>query len=321
MFDFEPAKKTSRAVFFEEIEPHLPIDEWLAIIRPIYYPNSHYGGRPPKPLEIVFRTYLVQNFFTLSDEGAEDAVYDSLAVRRFVGISTNEDDIPDKSTICRFRNLLTQHNIQQKIFGHLVISLTAKGLIMKKGTIVDSTIIECSTSKRNKDKARDADASWTKKSGGYKHGYKMHNGVDRDSGLITSNKTTTAKVHDVTIGNDLLHGDEEEVLGDSAFLGIANHRKALTKHKYRIMKRPSTISKMPENTKEEILDKVKAKVLQTAIAKIRAKIEHVYNPIKRIFGYKHTLYKGLKKNAAKNNIMCALANIWLLSRPPKPKLA
>ena len=101
LFDFEPSKVTSRARFFSEVGLHLPIDEWVEIIRPIYYPYSHLGGRPPKPLEIALRTYLVQNFFSLSDKGCEDAVYDSLAVRKFVGISTNETDIPDKSTICR----------------------------------------------------------------------------------------------------------------------------------------------------------------------------------------------------------------------------
>ena len=181
--------------------------------------------------------------------------------------------------------------------------------------MVDSTIIECSTSKRNRDKSRDTDASWTKKAGNYKHGYKMHNGVDKDSGLITANKTTTAKVHDVTVGNDLLHGDEEEVLGDSGFLGIEKRRNALSAKKYHIMKRPSTIAKLPES--EQLI----ARATQTAIAKIRAKVEHAYNPIKRIFGFKRTLYKGLKKNAAKNNIMCALANIWLISRPSKQRFA
>ena len=315
LFDFEPSKTTSRAKFFEEVEPHLPIDEWLEIIRPYYYPDSHLGGRPPKPLEIVLRTYLVQNFFSLSDEGTEDAVVDILSVRKFVGITINDEDIPDKSTICRFRNLLIEHNVQQKIFDHLVVSLTAKGLIMKKGTIVDSTIIECSASKRNRDKTRDVDASWTKKAGGFKYGYKMHNGVDKDSGLITSNKTTTAKAHDVTVGNDLLHGDEEEVLGDSAFLGVEKRRNALFAEKYRIMKRPSTIAKLPEQERED------AYAIQTAIAKIRAKIEHVYNPIKRIFGFKRTLYKGLKKNVAKNNMMCTLANIWLISRPNRLRTA
>ena len=315
LFDFEPSKTTSRARFFAEVEPHLPINEWMEIIRPIYYPDAHLGGRPPKPLEIALRTYLVQNFFSLSDEGCEDAVYDSLAVRKFVGISTNEADIPDKSTICRFRNLLIEHNIQQKIFYRLVASLTDKGLIMKKGTIVDSTIIECSTSKRNRAKERDVDASWTKKAGNYKHGYKMHNGVDKDSGLISANKTTTAKVHDVTVGNDLLHGDEAEVLGDSGFIGIEKRRNALSAKKYRIMKRPSSIARLPES------EQAKARAIQTAIAQIRAKVEHAYNPIKRIFGFKRTLYKGLKKNAAKNNIMCALANTWLISRPKKPKLA
>jgi len=315
LFDFEPSKTTSRARFFEEVEPHLPIDEWMQIIKPIYYPDSYLGGRPPKPLEIALRTYLVQNFFSLSDEGTEDAVVDILSVRRFVGISVNEDDIPDKSTICRFRNLLIEHDIQQKIFDHLATSLTAQGLIMKKGTIVDSTIIENSTSKRNQDRARDPDSSWTKKAGNYKHGYKMHTGVDKDSGLITANKTTAAKVHDVTVGNDLLHGDEEEVIGDSAFLGIENRRNALSARKYRVMKRPSTIARLPES------EQAQAQITQTAIAKIRAKVEHAYNPIKRIFGFKRTPYKGLKKNTAKNNMMCVLANIWLISRPTRPRSA
>ena len=121
LFDFEPSKVTSRARFFAEIEPHLPINEWMEIIRPVYYPDAHLGGRPPKPLEIALRTYLVQNFFSLSDEGCEDAVVDIMSVRKFVGISTNDDDIPDKSTICRFRNLLIEHNIQQKIFDHPLV--------------------------------------------------------------------------------------------------------------------------------------------------------------------------------------------------------
>lgn len=314
IFDFEPSKKTSRARFFAEVEPHLPIVEWMEIIKPIYYPNAHYGGRPPKPLEIVLRTYLVQNFFSLSDEGCEDAVHDIVSVRKFVGITVNDDDIPDKSTICRFRNLLIEHGIQRKIFDHLAASLTSQGLIMKKGTIVDSTIIENSTSKRNKKKSCDPDSSWTKKGGNYKHGYKLNTGVDKDSGIITSNVTTTAKTHDVTVGNDLLHGVEEEVFGDSGYLNLKNHKNAVTKANYRIMKRPSSIAKLPEEEQET------ARTKQAAIAKVRAKVEHAFNPIKRIFGFKRTLYKGLKKNAAKNNMVCALANIWLVSRSPKPNM-
>ena len=312
LFDFEPSKTTSRAKFFEQIEPHLPIDEWIEIISPIYYPKAHLGGNRPKPLEIVLRAYLVQNFFSLSDEATEDAIYDSLATRKFVGISTNEKDIPDHSTICRFRNLLAQHGIQQKLFDKLVVMLVDKGLILKKGTIIDSTIVECSSSKRNKDKAKlDKDASWTKKAGNYKHGYKMHNGVCKNSGLITSNITTPANIHDVTVGNKLLHADEEEVLGDSAFLNIQNHPNALASHKYSILRRPSTINKLPE------AEQAQAKAEQARISAIRSKVEHIYNPIKRIFGYKRTNYKGLAKNTAKHNMICALANIWLISRPKK----
>ena len=320
LFDFEPSKTTSRAKFFEDIEPHLPIKEWMDIIRPHYYPDSHLGGRPPKSLEIALRTYLVQNFFTLSDEGCEDAVYDILSVRKFVGISVNEDDIPDKSTICRFRNLLIEHDLQQKIFDNLVTALAHEGLIIKRGTIVDSSIIESTTSKRNKEGERiDKDSTWTKKAGNYKHGYKIHNGVDADSGLITSTITTTASTHDVTVGNELLHGDEEAVYGDSGFLNLENHPKALSPKKYHIMKRRKSIQKaikdLPEYTQNQILKG------QQHIASIRAKAEHPFATIKRLFGFKRSPYKGFKKNRAKNAMMCTLANIWKVSRLEKPRLA
>jgi len=311
LFDFEPSKTTSRARFFEEIEPHLPITEWIAYISPFYYAATEHGGRPPKPLEIVLRTYLVQNFFSLSDEGTEDAVHDILSVRKFVGITINDSDIPDKSTICRFRNLLIEHGIQQKFFDQVVNSLTAKGLIMKKGTIVDSTIIECSTSKRNIDKSCDPESAWTKKAGNYKRGYKSHIGVDAHSGLVTSNKTTPANTHDVNIGNELLHGGEETVLGDSGYLGIENHRNALAKRKYRIMARPSQVRKMPTSEQAHAMQR------QTAIASVRAKVEHCFATVKRLFGWRRTAYRGLKKNAAKLNMLFALSNLWKASRCEK----
>ena len=312
LFDYEPVKKTSRARFFEEIEPHLPLDEWMSMIAPIYHVETKYGGRPPKPLDIMLRTLLVQDFYSLSDEACEDALWDIISVRKFVGITAaNESDIPDKSTICRFRNLLIQNGIQQKIFNQVVSSLTTKGLIMKKGSIVDSSIVESSTSKRNKDKACDPDSAWTKKAGNYKHGYKSHIAVDSDSGLVTSNQTTPANVHDVNIGNNLLSGEEEAVYGDSGYLGLENHRNALSSKKYRIMQRPSQIDKLPENQQEQ------AKQRQHAIASVRAKVEHVFATIKRLFGWRRTRYRGLEKNAAKLNMLLALSNLWKASRISK----
>ena len=263
----------------------------------------------------MLRTFLVQNFFTISDEGTEDALHDVLSIRKFVGITINDHDIPDASTICRFRNLLINNEIHQQLFDQVVSSLAAKGLVVKKGTIVDSTIIECSTSKRNKAKATDCDASWTKKAGNYKHGYKSHIGADADSGIITSNKTTTAKTHDATVANDLLHGGEQAVYGDSGYLGAENRKNALSAKKYKIMRRPSTIAKLPED------EQAKARQRQQAIAAKRAKVEHRFATIKRLFGFKRTLYRGLKKNAAKLNIMCALANIWTISRQACPQTA
>lgn len=179
---------------------------------------------------------------------------------------------------------------------------------MKKGTIVDSTIIESSTSKRNVDKSRDPESAWTKKAGSYKHGYKSHIGVDQDSGLVTSNITTPANVHDVLVGNDLLHGDEEHVYGDSGYLGLQQRRKALCAKKYRILARPSQISKLPVNEQES------ARWIQTGKARIRAKVEHCFGTIKRLFGWRRTVYRGLEKNAAKMNMLFALSNLWKVSR-------
>ncbi len=312
LFDYEPAKKTSRAKFFEEIEPHIPFTEWTELIAPVYHVETKYGGRPPKPLDIMLRTLLVQEFYSLSDEACEDALWDIISVRKFVGITAaNESDIPDKSTICRFRNLLIKHGMQQKIFDQVVSSLTAKGLIMKKGSIIDSSIIENSTSKRNKDNACDPDSAWTKKAGNYKHGYKAHIAADSDSGLVTSNQTTPANVHDVNVGNNLLSGDEEAVYGDSGYLGLENHRNALSAKKYRIMQRPSQIAKLPENQQKQ------AKQRQHTIASIRAKVEHVFATIKRLFGWRRTRYRGIEKNAAKLNMLFALSNLWKASRIAK----
>jgi IS5 family transposase len=308
LFDFEPTKQTSRGRFFEEIEPFLPMEAWKAMIAPIYHAPTKLGGRPPKDLEVVLRSFLVQNFFTLSDEGTEDTIRDSLSVRRFVGISINDDDIPDKSTICRFRNLLVEHDIQQKIFETIVATLESKGLIMKKGTIVDSTIIENSTSKRNALRSRDPESAWTKKAGRYFHGFKGHIGVDADSGLVTSNITTAANISDVNIGNANLHGEEEAIYGDSGYLNMENHRNALAARKYLIMRRRSSLAKLPEEQQGE------AKKREQGIASIRSKVEHVFATVKRLFGFGRTLYKGLKKNAAKLNMMFALANIWKISR-------
>jgi IS5 family transposase len=203
---------------------------------------------------------------------------------------------------------LIEHGIQEKIFEQVVRSLSEKGLIMKKGSIVDSTIIENSTSRRNKDKSCDPESKWTKKAGSYKHGYKAHISVDSSSGLVTSNKTTAANVHDVNIANELLHGEEEAVYGDSGYLGIENHRNALSARKYYILSRPSQINKLADK------QQAKAKDRQRTISSIRAKVEHCFATVKRLFGWRRTRYRGLKKNSAKLNILFALSNLWKVSR-------
>lgn len=188
--------------------------------------SSGENGRPPKNIELMLRMYLVQNWFSLSDESTENAVYDSIAVRKFVGIDITEEDVPDSTTLLRFRHLLEENKLQEKFFQQVEKMLEKNKIIVKKGTIVDATIITAPTSVKNAKKQRDPDAKSTKKGNQYYFGYKAHIGVDSESGLVHTNIVTSANEHDVTVTNKLLHGEEQCVYGDSGYLGADKRENA-----------------------------------------------------------------------------------------------
>ena len=303
--------KTRKREFLEQMERLVPWGEWIGIIKPHYYKGER--GNKPYELETMLRIHLVQNLYDLSDMGVMTEVIDSRAFSDFCGVDSS-NQIPDGDTIGRFRGLLVEHGLQEKLFAQVVSLLEAKSLILKKGTIVDSSIIQAPSSTKNREKKRDPDAHQTKKGNTWHFGYKAHIGVDRDSGLVHHLEVTAANVHDLTPLPKLLYGEEESVHGDSGFLGAEKREDALTHNKqgkkirYKINRRPSQSKNKPARSKGQIRRREREK------SSIRAKVEHVFGVVKNLFGYRKTRYKGRRKQTAKLHMMFALANLYLADR-------
>ena len=164
--------------------------------------------------------YLLQVWFNLSDEGTEDAIYDSYAMRKFVGINFLEEDAPDATTLLKFRRLLEQHGINKLFFEAINRVMVETGHMLKGGTVVDATIINASPSTKNAEKRRDPEVHQTKKGNEWRFGMKCHIGVDAFSGLVHTMEVTPANVHDVSVAAKLIREDDEVVYGDSGYLGI-----------------------------------------------------------------------------------------------------
>ena len=298
--------------FLGQINRIIPWGEWIALIQPCYYKGER--GNKPYDLELMLRIYILQNLYDLSDEGTVAEVIDSRAFSDFCGVDSS-NQVPNGDTLGRFRNLLIQHGLQDQLFTQVVVMLMERGLILKKGTIVDSTIISAPSSTKNKDKKRDPDAHQTKKGNTWHFGYKAHIGVDRDSGLVHTVKATGANVHDVSMTPELLHGEEETVNGDSGYVGAEKREDAIVRNnkgkkiRYQINRRPSQIKKLSKS------GQYKAKKREHAKSSVRAKVEHVFGVVKGLLKFKKTRYRGLRKQTAKFNIMFALANLILADRP------
>ena len=304
--------RTKKKEFLEQIERIIPWDEWIALIKPCYYKGER--GNKPYDLELMLRIYLVQNLYNLSDMATVAEVIDSRAFSDFCGVDSS-NQVPDGDTLGRFRNLLVKNNMQEKLFAQVVNLLMERGLILKRGTIVDSTFIEAPSSTKNEKKERDPDAHSAKKGNVWHFGYKAHIGVDKDSGLLHTIKTTSANEHDVTVTSDLLTGEEEEVYGDSGYLGADKRPEAKKKNiygkriKYKINRRPSQSKNNSTRSKSQIKRREREK------SSVRAKVEHVFAVVKLQLRFRKTRYRGLPKQVAKLNMVFALANLILADRP------
>lgn len=304
--------RTRKKEFLAQIERLVPWSEWLALIQPCYYKGEL--GNKPYDLELMLRIFLLQNLYDMADDKTVAEVIDSRAFSDFCGVDSS-NQVPSGDTLGRFRNLLIRNGMQELLFKQVVAMLTERGLILKKGTIVDSTIIEAPPSIKNREKKRDPDAHQTKKGNAWHFGYKAHIGVDRDSGLVHTVKATAANVSDVAETANLLHGEEETCHADAGYIGAEKREEAIIRNKsgkkikYEIMRRPSQIRKLSKS------GQYRAKKREHQKSSIRVKVEHVFGVVKGQLKYKKTRYRGLRKQEAKFNIMFALANLILADRP------
>ena len=304
--------RTKKKEFLEQIERIVPWGEWLSLIKPCYYKGER--GNKPYDLELMLRIYLIQNLYDLADEATVNEVIDSRAFSDFCDVESS-NQVPDGDTLGRFRNLLIKNDLQEKLFKQVVELLTKRGLILKKGTIVDSTIISAPSSTKNASRQRDSEAHQTKKGNMYYFGFKAHIGVDDSGGLVHTVKVTPANKHDVTMTAELMHGDEERLYGDSGYLGADKQENAILKNrsgkkiKYIINRRPSQSKNLSTRAKGQIKRREREK------SSVRAKVEHVFAVVKKQLRYRKTRYRGLRKQTAKLNMMFALANLILADRP------
>ncbi len=298
-------KKTRREVFLEEMELVVPWKVLLEIIEP-HYPVAGRGRRP-YALESMLRVHLMQNWFALSDPAMEEALYEIASLRSFARLSLNEP-IPDETTILNFRHLLEANDLADDMLKVVNALLARKGLLLKRGSIVDATIIAAPSSTKNADGQRDPEMHQTKKGNQWFFGMKAHIAVDAHSGLVHTVTTTAANEADVEQVGDLLHGKEEQVWADSGYRG-AQTRVSRDDLQWHIAARPSDIAKLPEG-------RVKARVQKEEYRKasVRAKVEHPFRVIKRQFGLVKVRFRGLAKNTAHVVTLFALSNLYLARR-------
>jgi len=297
-------KPTRRERFLTEMERVIPWGELAAILEP-FYPKPEGAGRPPMGVERMLRIQFLQHWFTLSDPAGEEALYDSRAMRQFVGIDLGREPVPDETTICKFRHLLEAHQLGAQLFTLIRAYLAEQGVTVSQGTIVDATIINAPSSTKNRKKARDPEMHQTKKGNQWYFGMKAHIGVDSRTKLIHSVAATAANVHDSQVLPDLLHGQETRVWGDAAYSG---QRDVIRHHAPRAKSFIQTKAHrhQPLSEAERACNRIKSKV--------RAKVEHVFLVIKRIFGWSKVRYRGLAKNTNWLFVMCGLTNLYVARR-------
>ncbi len=254
-------KSTRRERFLDEMNRVVPWAELVAVIEPVY-PKADGPGRPPVGIERMLRLHCLQQWFNLSDPAVEEALYDSRAMRQFVGIDLGREPVPDETTICKFRHLLETHQLGEQLFARIGAYLAT-------------------------------------------HGMKAHIGVDSQTKLIHSVAATAANVHDSQVLPELLHGQETRVWGDAAYSG---QRDVIRQHAPKATSFIQTKAHRYRPLTEEERDRNRTK------SKVRAKVEHAFLVIKRIFGWTKVRYRGLAKNTHWLQISCGLANLYVARR-------
>jgi IS5 family transposase len=300
-------KRTRREKFLAEMERVVPWARLMAVIEPLY-PTSGRVGRQPMGVPKMLRMYLLQQWYGLADEALEDAIYDSQALRDFVGIDLSRESVPDATTLLKFRRLLEAGELTKKMFDEINTHLHQQGLLMRAGTIVDATIIAAPSSTKNASGERDPEMHQAKKGNQWHHGMKAHIGVDAESGLVHSLVSTAANVNDVTQAGALLHGEETDAFGDAGYRGVGKREEAQGPQ-WHVAMQPGKRKVLSDSTLGQMIEKV-----EKIKASIRAKVEHPFHVIKNLFRHKKTRYRGLAKNHAQLYSLFGLANLVLAKR-------
>jgi IS5 family transposase len=293
-----------RELFLEQMDRTIPWSRWVGLVEPFYY--SGKKGRKPKALETMLRMYLLQVWFSLSDEGVEDAVYDSYAMRAFLGLDFTVEQVPDATTLLHFRHLLEAHELGKALFDAQNEVFDAQGWIMRGGSIVDATIIAAPSSTKNAAGARDPQMHQTRKGQQWYFGMKAHIGSDAGTGYVHSVTATAASVHDLDEVAGLVRDDDEVVYTDAGYQGVDKRPEVtgdehLSTVQWRVAARKGRLAKMAAPDRQ----------IESRKASVRAKVEHPFLIVKRDFGFTKTRYRGLAKNLNHLHVLFASAN-WLM---------
>jgi IS5 family transposase len=303
-------KQTRRDVFLAEMDRVVPWSALCALIEPCYPKVRDDGaGRRPVGLQRMLRIHFLQQWYALSDPGVEEALYDSEAMRRFVGIDLGREGAPDESTVLQFRHLLERHGLARQILAEVNRYLAGHGMKLSRGTIVDATIIAAPPSTKNQDKARDPEMHQTKKGNQWYFGMKAHIGVDVNTGLVHTVTSTAANVADVAEVPNLLRGKETSIYGDAGYIGAEKRVKPKRGRDWFIAAKRSKVKAIEDAELRELAEQI-----EHLKASVRARVEHPFRIVKRQFGYLKVRYRGLKKNGAQVMTLFALANLWMARR-------
>jgi len=309
--EFATKKKiTRREKFLARMETLLPWTQLLAVIAP-FYPKGE-RGRPPVGLERMLRVYFLQQWYGLADEALEDALYDSQALQGFARIDLQAEGVPDATTLLKFRRLLETHDLCKGLFTAINADLTARGLLLREGTLVDATLIAAPSSTKNQEKARDPEMHQTRKGNQWYFGMKAHLGADRDSKLVHTVVVTAANVADVTQTAALLHGQEQQVHADAGYTGVEKRPEIVAlarKIDWQIARKRGLIKTMTEGA-----EKTAVKAAEKLKAAVRAFVEHPFHIVKNLFRHRKVRYRGLAKNGHQLFVLFGLANVVIGGR-------
>jgi IS5 family transposase len=282
--DLEATGRVSDGHFLKKIDGQIDWRPFAKVLEALYHPTQ---GRPSHPPLVMFKALLLQQWYSLSDPGLEEAICDRLSFQRFLGLSLT-DPVPDETRICRFRNMVAQAGLAERLFSLLEGQLESKGLIVRRGSLVDATLIKAQPHQpRRGEPSPDPEADWTRRGKDGHFGYKVHLAVDQGSDLIRRLALTAASVAESHLFGEMISGDEAAVFADGAYCKDA--RKAALRGQgvfCGIINRPWRYRPISAQQKKR----------NKFYSRVRRAVERVIGTLKCRYGMARCRYLGLSRN-------------------------